>query len=187
MIKNLLQKNKGYALMFTVVVVSIISLIAIGLSNATYKQMILSSIARDSQTAFYMADTVVECIEYQDNVVGKFPSNSTAYAGSTFTCGSQNGGTLYTLTVAAIALPALTNITGAYSINLLGNSAGGTAWSSEVVPCFGGTVYKFTVPHSGDPVFGNDTTIDTQILGSGYNICNKNNTRTVERTIKVNY
>ena len=33
----------GYALLFTVILVSIISLISIGLSNTTYKQLMLAS------------------------------------------------------------------------------------------------------------------------------------------------
>jgi hypothetical protein len=71
-ILNIKQKSEqhGYAILFAVVVVSIISMIAIGLSNTTYKQLVLSSLASDSQLAFYQSDTATECALYMDNVVG---------------------------------------------------------------------------------------------------------------------
>lgn len=62
------KNNKGYAILFTVAVVAVISLITIGLSNATYKQMILSSVARDSSRAFYEADIASECSLFADDV-----------------------------------------------------------------------------------------------------------------------
>jgi len=59
--------DEGYAILFTVAVIGIISMITIGLSNAAYKQLILSSVARDSTTAFYQADIASECALYFDN------------------------------------------------------------------------------------------------------------------------
>ena len=62
-------KEKGYAILFTVVIVGVISMIAIGLANLSYKQLLLSSVARDSQVSFYQADTASECGLYADNVM----------------------------------------------------------------------------------------------------------------------
>ena len=62
------RKQNGYAILFTVVIISIISLLAIGLSNSTYKQLILSSVSTDSQVSFFQADTAVECALYADVV-----------------------------------------------------------------------------------------------------------------------
>lgn len=62
-----IEKERGYAILFTIVVVGIISMITIGLSNAAYKQMVLSSVARDSTTAFYQADIASECALYADS------------------------------------------------------------------------------------------------------------------------
>lgn len=59
--------NRGYAILFAVVVIGIISMITIGLSNAAYKQMILSSVAKDSMIAFYQADMAAECALFFDN------------------------------------------------------------------------------------------------------------------------
>jgi hypothetical protein len=64
--------------------------IAIGISNLSLKQLILSSLAKDSQISFYEADTAVECGLYQDTVVGSFPLGTDAStAPSNITCGDD--------------------------------------------------------------------------------------------------
>lgn len=80
------KENKGYAILFTVVVVGIISAITIGLTNSAYKQMMLSSVARDSTTAFYQADIATECAMYADNTDFLSISNPTL----TFSCGGSD-------------------------------------------------------------------------------------------------
>lgn len=69
-------KDKGYAILFTVIVVGIVSMITIGLSNAAYKQIILSSIAKDSTTAFYQADIASECALYADYEYNMEPADN---------------------------------------------------------------------------------------------------------------
>ncbi|MFA6392714.1 MAG: hypothetical protein WCW54_01330 [Candidatus Paceibacterota bacterium] len=96
--KNNNQKikyDKGYAILFTVVVVGIISMITIGLSNAAYKQIILSSVAKDSTTAFYQSDIASECALYADNTYNMVPpSNPWTCAGNSlsFPAGVSLGG-----------------------------------------------------------------------------------------------
>jgi hypothetical protein len=70
--------KKGFALLFTVLVISIILAIGLGISDVTYKQTILSSLARNSQLAFYQADSGVECGMYFDVQGGIFPRGTTA-------------------------------------------------------------------------------------------------------------
>ena len=85
--KKIIKKTKegGYAILFTVVIVGIISSITIGLSNAAYKQMILSSVARDSSTAFYESDIASECALYTDNL-----NNMTALSTDIPECSSSS-------------------------------------------------------------------------------------------------
>lgn len=82
---NIFIKNKkgGYALMFTLMVVSVVSVITAGLINAANKQLILYSLAKDSQLAFYQADTAGDCALYADR---KDPGNITTVGGS-WSCG----------------------------------------------------------------------------------------------------
>lgn len=53
--------DRGFALFYVVIMISIISTIAFGLASVTYKQKFLSSLAYDSQAAFYTADAGMEC------------------------------------------------------------------------------------------------------------------------------
>ncbi len=76
-------KNKGYAILFTIIVISIISMISFGLADTAFKQMILSGVARDSTTAFYMSDIAVECALYIDN---ESLINSYTLFPSSYTC-----------------------------------------------------------------------------------------------------
>ncbi len=80
------NKNGGYAILFTVAVVAVISLITMGLSNAAYKQMVLSSVARDSTKAFYEADIASECALFADNI----EYYNTNPSGSIFTCAEHD-------------------------------------------------------------------------------------------------
>ncbi len=71
------RTQHGFALLYTVIVVSLILTIAISISDISYKQGLLSSLAKDSQAAFYEADAGIECGEYYDLTVGSFPLGTT--------------------------------------------------------------------------------------------------------------
>lgn len=156
---NFFKKNKiqkGYAMLFTVIIVSAISIITAGLINATYKQIILSSLAKDSQVAFYQADTAVDCALYADRVY--FDLNPDIFTdGGTWTCGGIN------LTIHRMS---------PMNYDILPTSLGG---SSE--PCFR--------INTSRTVQGALT--ETKIKADGYNICNKLNKKTVQRSIEINY
>jgi hypothetical protein len=83
--------GKGFAMLFTVLIVTLILSIAIGISTLSLKQTILSSLAKDSQISFYEADTAVECGLYYDTVTGAFPVGTDgSTAPSTITCGNKD-------------------------------------------------------------------------------------------------
>ena len=102
-----IKKDKGYAILFTVVVVGIISMITIGLSNAAYKQIILSSVAKDSTTAFYQSDIASECALYADNEFNMTtpPTNPWICAGYSLAFSSSSLGAVTTYNM----LPSGTN------------------------------------------------------------------------------
>jgi len=85
--------SRGFALLYSVIVISLILTIAINISNTTFKQGILSGLAKDSQIAFYQADAGAECALYYDVALLAFPFGSTeqAIVGSypTITCGAK--------------------------------------------------------------------------------------------------
>jgi hypothetical protein len=86
------KNQKGYAILFTVVLVSVISLIAVGLSNTIYKQMLISSTAKDSQIAFFQSDMAVECAMYAE-------TNNKLDDGEVFDCGIDKNDAPYLLSV----------------------------------------------------------------------------------------
>jgi len=169
---NKLQKNNGYAILVTIVVVSIILIIATGLSRSVYKQLLLSSSAKDSQIAFYQADTASECALYFDRIESVSDDSSVDEEGNPiintvnenlvngyiFNCGDQD-----------LIFSGFDN-NGSYSLEPENENL--------IEKCFRIKVTKVT---------NDDGSLSTKITANGYNICDKSNTRTVERTIEVNY
>ena len=71
------QAERGVALLFSVLMTSALLLVAIGISNVSYKQSLFSAEARDSGRSFFAADTGIEC--------GLFLDKQDLFQGSTFT------------------------------------------------------------------------------------------------------
>ena len=163
--KNKIEKNKGYAILFAVVIVSIISLLVAGLSNTTFKELILTSVARDSSTAFFQSDTATECALYAEN--GLIPSMTPSDPNS-WTCGVDSSGQDITFNVGPDTNPNTNSGYQATPVSFNNN-----------LPCFEFQVHKPTINKAGDP--------GTDIFAKGYNICNKTSPKTVEREIEVTY
>jgi hypothetical protein len=162
MIKKIKNEN-GYAILFTVIIVSAISVITAGISNAIYKQLVLSSLARDSQTAFYQADTASDCaLLFDMEVLEKdhidYPTFSLKEP-FPWKCGGVDD---------VLVTPGPTS----YTITPLPEN------EDKNEPCYRiETTKDWSVPENPK----------TTILANGYNICNKENLRTVERQIKIVY
>lgn len=154
--------QKGYALLFTVVIVSIISLLVVGLSNTTLKHLILSLGAKDSQLAFFQSDMAVECALYADIANG----GDILLNQNSFFCGIDNNGLVYKLNKTKI-------VNSTEEIYTFTKEMISTQKNTD--PCF-----EIKIIKTNDGV-------DTQIFASGYNICKKDDTRTVERTIEIKY
>lgn len=159
--KKLFKKNKGYAILFAVIIVSAISVITAGLTNTAYKQIVLSSLAEDSQAAFYQADTAGDCSLYSSFVsLDEENPDPVFTSGGTWSCGEQDS-----------------NVTVSgdnYTISPQNENSNN--------PCYRIQVLKTdTVDGSGNPA------VKTTIYAKGYNICNLSNKRTVEREIEINY
>lgn len=83
--KSFLKKNKGYTLLFAVLVASVVLSIGISILNISKKEFLIATSARDSSMAFYAADSGVECAIHADdngvfdygdeNRTGEFYSN----------------------------------------------------------------------------------------------------------------
>ena len=84
-------QQQGFAMLFTVLLVSLILTISLSISDITFKQTLLSSLAKDSQIAFYQADAGIECGMYQDITLNSYPrGKSTSQVPNQFYCGQVN-------------------------------------------------------------------------------------------------
>jgi hypothetical protein len=83
-----IKNNNGFALLYAVVVSSIILAIAISVSDIAFKGISFSTSAKDANDAFYAADTALECALYYDssadtqNAYTGNPSSSVSCAGN---------------------------------------------------------------------------------------------------------
>jgi hypothetical protein len=170
MLKKLqkIKEQNGYAILFTVVIVSAISVITAGLANTAYKQLILSSLSKDSQSAFYQADTAEECGLYADRLIRTTGTPAIFLAPTAWTCGGSS------LMVTPNILPG-TDVDGNnFSIDTIYPVV-----ETATTPCF-------RIEITRTYVIATDV-LKTSISSKGYNICNKSNLRTVEREVLVKF
>ena len=78
------KSDKGFALLIAVIFMSVMLSFGLSLGSLAYKQAMLASGAIESQYAFYVADTALECALYADQQQNLFayPASSPASAPS---------------------------------------------------------------------------------------------------------
>ena len=97
------KKNRGFVILFSVLISALILLISSGIFNVVQKEVVLSSYARESQRAFYAADSVLECALYADIIgIGSpnpvTPFSTTSLADANFDCGGDTISSTYLAT-----------------------------------------------------------------------------------------
>jgi len=73
MIRILKNKRKGFALLFAVFTAGILLLIGVSILSISLRELSISQSAKDSQLAFYAADSARECALYWDIKKAAFP------------------------------------------------------------------------------------------------------------------
>ena len=168
MVKKYKKNKGGYAMLFTVVVVSAISVITAGLTNIAYKQLTLSSLAKDSQTATIWADTANECAVFFEQVAIKHLLGQNPPTDE-WTC----GGITFDIKWEQLSrLSDYENGNYEYSLETKENTP-------LKKPCF-----EFSVKSIQEE---SAPTKSVTIESSGFNFCDKDNIRTVERAYEINY
>lgn len=81
------NKKTGFAILYSVLIASILLSIGLAIFNLTIKELLLSSLGRDSQFAFYAADTGAECAFYWDFHGDAF---STSTPAESINCGDED-------------------------------------------------------------------------------------------------
>lgn len=149
---------RGFTLLISVVLASVVLAIGLALLDIAYKQVILSSSARNSQYAFYAADAALECALYYDQQLGHFAFDPPPVAGTlpSISCQGQTG----------------------ISVTQTGDTSTTTATFS--IPCPSGGSKSTAQVTKGSGGY-------TAIYTYGYNTCSAADQRRIERGLKVLY
>lgn len=67
--------QRGFTLLIALVLTSVVLAVGVALLDIAYKQILLASSARQSQYAFYNADSALECTLYYDQKISAFYYN----------------------------------------------------------------------------------------------------------------
>lgn len=179
------KDNKGFTLFIALIVSSILLMVGFSIGNIILKQIQLSTAGRESQIAFYAADSAAECAMYLDrkdtagnsviDLAFGTTTDLTTVQGYEMKCGSGTDG------------EGLIKVT---SKDVVGNNAT-TTFYVDYRDVSGGTYgysscAKVVVGRSGD-----NTVIDARGYNAGYDVaeerCDITNPRTVERGLLLTY
>lgn len=160
------KKQKGISLFIAVLVASVATLFSFAISNIALREVILAQTGRDSQLAFYAANSGIECALFWDLKNSAFRPE---LGQRSIECNGQN-----------------------VNFTMLGNVGGDgtTSWTH-------GNLGFFSLG-SGDGCFtisvskkvsgtGEGQVVETELISRGYNVCDFNSPRVLERAIRVMY
>ncbi len=147
----------GFTLLIAVLISSVLLALGYAIYNIVAKNVVLSSSGRESQFAFYAADTGIECVLHWDAKHDAFSSSSPL---TQISCGSASS------TLTRVLDPVLQTYTTTFSFSVDGPITN---------PCVDATVVKQENPTR------------TTVESLGYNTCVTTNPRRIERAIRVNY
>jgi hypothetical protein len=158
------QTNRGYTLLFAVLVSSLVLAIGISILNISKKEFLIATSARDSSEAFYASDGALECALLA-NYNGAF---SVPVDPSILNTSCTNG---------EINFTSLANSPFVFHIKP-GDG-----------PCATVTVTKTSVPIGSDTIIRTD--IDARGYNTGWNnsddTCTVNSAKRVERNLRYSY
>ncbi len=181
------QNSSGFTLLFSVLVASLVLAVGASVISIALRQLIISSTGRDSQYAFYAANTGIECAMYWD-----------LKRGSNFATSSQSAKFSGPMICENVDVAdALINSTNLDFFNVVGQTKGAvTRFRLEFNPVGPDSVI---IPYCVDVIVEKKeeitpiqpgisrTQMRTEIIARGYNTCEENNPRRIERGLEVKY
>ncbi|MFA6095589.1 MAG: hypothetical protein WC767_01990 [Candidatus Paceibacterota bacterium] len=169
--------KRGFAMLFAVLVSSVLLSIGLSIFNLTVKELTLSSSGRESQFAFYAADSGAECALYWDFKA----SSPVMFATSS---GSQTGNWRdSTIDSNAPSCVSASLVGSMKAPTVIGPSSATTQFSFQI-PSGAATPYYVEVLVKKLVVNG---LITTKIDSRGYNTSDINDSNRVERALRVCY
>jgi hypothetical protein len=171
------NKSKGISIFIAVAIMSVLLLVSYAVTQIALKGTQFATSGRDSQFAFYAADTGLECAIYWDVKFDKF---ATSTPGNNISCGNfqLDTGESIPSNQTVVGTTTLTRIGGGGNANPVSVFGFNMNQGGNAMPyCTIVTVYKY---YQG-------ANLMTYIKSRGYNTCDPNNPRRVERGIEVTY
>jgi hypothetical protein len=172
-IKNIFKKElassgtassrSGFVILFAVTLASILLAIALGISNVALNEVNFSASVKESDNAFYAADTGAECALYNDET----SSNSFVQSGGTGNITCLNS------TVPITQSGSLPLLSWVFKVANM-SSAGGSCAIVTLTRDFTNPSYPISV-------------LDSQGYNVGDGSCNSSNTNRTEREVQLNY
>lgn len=152
--------QRGFTLLMAVILASVLLTVGLALADIAYKQVVLASSGRQSQFAFYAADSATECALYWDQKFNAF----------------AHGKPVRQINCDGAAITP--TITG----------TGDTKVTTFSLACVEGTTATVVV-YKTDPNLPNETCgggdSKTCIYADGYNTCDTGDPRRIERSLKT--
>lgn len=162
--------TRGFTLLIAVLVAGIVLSIGLAILNLTIKEFTLSSIVRESQIAFSAADAGMECALYWDGLPrDRF---NTGAAPATISCGGAD-----------------VSEYGGGSTALVGGNSYGVPNEFEVRWGTPEVCARVEVTKHDDGTLGTCPAgvTCTVVVSRGYNTCDVNHPRAVERALRARY
>lgn len=161
-----MEKDKGFTLLIAIITTSMLLIVSFVVVNIALKQLVLANAAKESQYAFYAADSGTECAVYwdlKDSTISKFDTTTPG----TINC---NGQTISTGSQTVNTIPTQASVIGGASTSIFELDF---TLDSQPRGC---AIVRVTKS-------GTTTDIDSR----GYNTCDTNAQRRYERGVTLKY
>jgi Tfp pilus assembly protein PilX len=152
------NNNQGFTLFIAIIIVATLLLVSTGIASISVKENFLTSASRESQYAFYAADSGAECAIYWDVKNQSGTSAFSTSTTSTINCNQDSNN----------------------PSNPSPSTVGGSTVSTFTLT-FNPDPYCAVVTVTKNP------DLSTKIESLGYNTCDTTNPRRVERAVRVSY
>lgn len=181
------QREKGMVLVMAMIISSIVLLLGLNIGNIAVKQLYLTSFSKESQTALFMADSMLECVLYWDTVDKGNGAGIGTDSKPYFPPSSAGGASTDTISCLGYFIAGTSDIKSGGAgisprVSTFGiqpdNNGGLMTGAAYNQPCA-----QVTITKTDNGLGGFDTAIQAQ----GYNTCDTNNLRRVQRGLEVTY
>ena len=170
--------RRGFTLLFSVLISTIVLAIGAAIFNITIKQLKLSAVGRESQFAFYAADTGAECAIYWD-----LKNNGASL--SAFLPNPDPGGSVEPINRDIVCSNTSLPKANRTRVNCEPYSGSGVCTDTFTYQIVAGSLTELACVQV--KVTKQDVTYDTIIESRGYNTCDVSDPRRVERAVRVRY